>query len=228
MGIEKLTKYNFCKRVYKNNGMVFYDILTNEIISDIDEEGFEKFDVNSNDKGVKTNLVSLSEEQVYKVLSGRKYKIVNLKIENNKIILKDTSEDLDLVKNICCPIQLFDEMEQPFQDNQIKFMEKKLKYILRQLFSKYRNEISVPKKYIVSDNDYGVTCYLTLISKKKERFKYQFALFINYDSNTTIDYVSWNDEVLGTAAYGHIHDWNTKDLGVYLENVIVGTIQGNW
>ena len=77
--MNELTKYNFCSRIYLNNGVKFYDILTNGLVT-IEEE----------DK-ITTDIVTLPEEMVYKVLQGRKYKIVNLKIDNDKRIFVTSS-----------------------------------------------------------------------------------------------------------------------------------------
>ena len=218
--MNELTKYNFCSRVYSNNGVKLYDILTNGLVT-IEEE----------DK-ITTDIVTLSEEMVYKVLQGRKYKIVNLKIDNDKIVLKDTSEDLDLVKNICCPIQLFDDMEQPFKDIQIKFMGKKVNYMLRKILPEYSEYISIPHREVGIWKNDGVHCFFTFIPKNQEKskdgkVKYDFALHIAYNSYSSLELVSWKGEPIFTVAEGDISDYNTDELYNLIVNIIEGYIKSN-
>lgn len=216
----ELTKYNFCSRVYSNNDVKLYEILTNGLVV-----------INGKDR-ITTDIVTLSEEMIYKVLQGRKYKIVNLKIENGKIVLKDFSEDLELVKNICCPVQLFDNMEQPFKDIQIKFIGKKVNYTLRKILPEYNTDISVSHREVEICEDDGVHCFFTFIPKNQEKskdgkVKYGLQLHIAYNCYSSLELLSWKGEPIFTVAEGDISDYNTEELYNLMVNIIEGYIKPN-
>ena len=88
MNTDKLTKYNYCANRFKHNGVIYYEILTEEIL--IDDEN----------NGIYNMSLVFSESVICKLLSGRKYKIVNLKLENGKIGLNDISDNIEIVKKL--------------------------------------------------------------------------------------------------------------------------------
>ena len=165
--LTMLTKYNFATRRFKENGNVYFDIVSTE------EE----------------KVYRVPEDLVKQIISGRKYKIVNLNLENGKVVLKDTSEDLNIVKDINFPICLFNEMQDVFKEGFFKLMQKKIAYLIRINFSKYRNDIYVINKYPDEDGSY------VMYFKVKKGPKYAMLIDIKDNSEPYIqlDEMVWED-----------------------------------
>lgn len=204
MGLERLSKYNFCMRIHNEKGLNYYDLLTDDDVE----------------------ILNIPEESIYKILQGRKYKIVNLKLEDGKISLKNTSEDSYILKNICFSMPNFLKMDKVFRKNQVRLLEKKIKQIERSILPKYKEKINIYNRM----SEIDVNSYIHRLDiSVKGGLKYDFYVCIEEDvADITIDvrpkYVDDGSEY--TVGCADITNYTTENYAILLENMINSMIKG--
>ena len=195
--LTMLTKYNFATRRFKENGNVYFDIVSTE------EE----------------KVYRVPEDLVKQILSGRKYKIVNLNLENGNVALKDTSKDLAIVKDINFYLDTFMEMNEPFVEFFFKLVEKKIKYIYRNVIPKYKDKLRVVERYVKAYDDEFIY-FMTV--KVKGDCKYNIKLQINENiMELYIEVLDRYGEVEAVIAEAKLNDYSCEHLNNLIENIMM-------
>lgn len=191
--LTMLTKYNFATRRFKENGNVYFDIVSTE------EE----------------KVYRVPEDLVKQILIGRKYRIVNLKLENGDVVLKDTSEDLAVVKDISFPFELFKEMNEPFVELFFKLVKRKINYIHRQTFPQYKDKLTVIDRQSIAYKD---ECVFNLRIRIKGDCRYDFTIFIREDSPCfIIDMLGRTEGEIATIAHSDITGYTSDKYRILLD-----------
>lgn len=203
---SKLEEFNFCCNTYIEGSIRYYDLIS------VEEELIKK----------------IPENIIYQILRGRKYKIVNLKLINDRIVLKHTAEDLELVKRISFPLSLLKEMKNPFAELFLELVKKKMWYIQRDIFKTRKGKINLVGKYINVDcreKSAELLCCFHVCCKRVLTYDIIYRIGYSegygFEGDSCVDlidrYGGGGDATIGR---GDISDYTTDNLRYSLGNLV--------
>lgn len=203
---NKLEYFNFCCNIYKEGSIRYYDLVS------VEEELIKK----------------IPENIIYQILKGRKYKIVNLKLVNDKIVLKNTAEDLELVKRLSFPLSLLKEMKTPFAELFLELIKKKMWYFQRDAFKIRKNKINLVYKYmdiICKEKLTEFICCLHVCCKKTLTYDIIYRIYYSeedgFEGESCVDLVDrYGGGGTATIGIGDISDYTTDNLKYSLGNLL--------